>query len=61
MATETLESDMAVGVALAFGALTVVGAGFMIAGASQIVKAWGFAAAMLAATLAVVATQAFDG
>ncbi|WP_277555385.1 DUF7525 family protein [Halobaculum limi] len=61
MATETLESDMAVGVALIFGALAVVGAGFMFAGASQIVMAWGFALAMVAAMLAVVAVQVFDG
>ncbi|MFC6794551.1 hypothetical protein ACFQFH_09670 [Halobaculum halobium] len=43
METETLESDKAIGVSLVFGALAVVGAGFMFAGASQIVMAWGFA------------------
>ncbi|UIO99273.1 hypothetical protein Hbl1158_12135 [Halobaculum sp. CBA1158] len=60
MATETVESDMSVGVALAFGALATVGAGFMLVGASQTVMAWGFALAMVAAMLAVVAVQAFD-
>ncbi|MFC7069130.1 DUF7525 family protein [Halobaculum lipolyticum] len=60
METETLESDKAIGVALVFAALAVVGAGFMLAGASQIVMAWGFALAMVAAMLAVVAVQAFD-
>ncbi|SHG84430.1 DUF7525 family protein [Halobaculum gomorrense] len=60
METQTLESDKAVGLSLVFGALAVVGAGFMLAGATQIVMAWGFALAMAAAILSVVAVQAFD-
>lgn len=60
METETLESDKALGVSLVFGAFAVVGAGFMLAGASQIVMAWGFALALTAAILAVIALQAFD-
>ena len=60
MATETVESDMSVGLALVFAALAVVGAGFMLVGDSQTTMAWGFAAAMVAATLAVVAVQVYD-
>lgn len=60
METETLESDKAIGVSLVFAAFAVVGAGFMLAGASQTVMAWGFALAMAAGTLSVLALQAFD-
>ncbi|ESP87855.1 DUF7525 family protein [Candidatus Halobonum tyrrellensis] len=60
MATETAESDMAAGLAIALSAGVLVGAGFMLVGATQSVKAWGFALAMLTAALAVVAVQAFD-
>ena len=60
MATETATSDMGIGLALALSAGALVGVGFMFAGATQLVKAWGFALAMLAAALSVVAVQAFD-
>jgi len=60
MATETVESDMSVGLALVFAALAAVGAGFMLVGGSQSVMAWGFAVAMVAATLSVVAVQVYD-
>lgn len=61
MATETVSSDMGIGLALALGAGALVGVGFMFVGATQLVKAWGFAAAMLAAVLAVCAVQVYDG
>ena len=60
MATETAGSDMGVGLAIALSAGVLVGAGFMLVGATQSVKAWGFALSMLAATLSVVAVQAYD-
>ena len=55
---ETVSSDMGIGLGVVFGLLTLVCAGVMIAGPTQILQAWGFAAAMIAAGLAVVGTQA---
>ena len=60
MATETAGSDMGVGLALAFTAVTLVGVWFLFAGAAQITRAWGFAFAMLAATIAVVGLHAYE-
>lgn len=60
MATESVSSDMGTGLALAFAAVAAVGAGFMLVGASQRVMAWGFALAMAAATLSVVAVHVYD-
>ena len=60
MATETAGSDMGVGLAITLSAGVLVSAGFMLVGATQSVKAWGFAAAMFAAALAVVAVHAYE-
>ena len=60
MAEETVTSDKGIGLTLAFGTLALVGGGTMLFGGSQAIKAWGFAAAMVAAALAVVAVQLFD-
>ncbi|MFB6243110.1 MAG: hypothetical protein ABEH80_03340 [Halobaculum sp.] len=60
MATETVTSDKGIGLTLAFGVLAVVSAGVMLFGGSQAIIAWGFAAAMVTAALAVVAVQLFD-
>lgn len=54
-------TDKGTGLAVAFGALAAVGAGFMLFGGSQVTMAWGFAAAMLAGSLAVVAVQVYEG
>lgn len=54
-------TDKGTGLAVAFGALTLVGAGFMLFGGSQVTMAWGFAAAMVAGSLAVLAVQIYDG
>ncbi|MFB6176797.1 MAG: hypothetical protein ABEI99_06575 [Halobaculum sp.] len=59
MATETVTSDKGIGLTLALGALAVLAGGVMLFGGSQSIKAWGFAAAMLAAALSVVAIQIF--
>lgn len=61
MATETVSSDKGIGLGLALGAFAVVGGGLMLFGGSQSIKAWGFAAAMVAAALSVVAVQLFEG
>ena len=53
-------TDKGIGAGIALGALTVIGAGVMFAGGTQLFKAWGFAAAMLAASLAVLAIQLYD-
>ena len=53
-------TDKGIGAGIALGALTIIGAGIMFAGGTQEFKAWGFAAAMLAASLAVVAVQVYD-
>lgn len=55
MATETESStDMGVGLALALSAVATIGALLMFTGAPDVTAAWGFAAAMLFSSLAVV-------
>lgn len=54
-----VESDKGIGLGIAFGLLAVVGTLAMLAGPAQIVRAWGFAAAMIAGILAVVALQVY--
>jgi len=60
METGSVDSDKALGVSMAFGVLAVVGALLMFGGPTQAMKAWGFAAAMLTAALAVVAIHLYD-
>ncbi|MFB6117655.1 hypothetical protein [Halosegnis sp.] len=63
MATETGSSDRRLGFSMLFGVLGVGGAVVMLAAAlegQQALSGWGFAAAMLAATLLIVALQAYD-
>jgi hypothetical protein len=59
METGSVDSDMGIGLALLFSSLTLVGAVVMYAAPGQVTKAWGFAAAMVAATLAVVVAQVY--
>ncbi|MGQ3412137.1 hypothetical protein [Natrinema versiforme] len=54
MATESETTDKGVGLALALGALAVIGALLMLTGAPDVTAAWGFAAAVLFSSLAVV-------
>ena len=58
MAETQVSSDMGIGLGVVFALLVVVCAGVMVAGPTQGLRAWGFAAAMVAAALAVVGTQA---
>lgn len=61
MATQTESStDKGVGLALALGALAVVGAALMFIGAPEIQAAWGFAAAVIFSSLAVVGIHLWD-
>ncbi|MFB6147084.1 MAG: hypothetical protein ABEJ08_05295 [Halobacteriaceae archaeon] len=57
--TDAVESDMGLGLTVLFGLLTLLGAVAMLAAPGQGTKAWGFALAVLAATLAVVASQVY--
>lgn len=59
MATETVESDMGVGLTVLFGLMALGGAGAMMAAPTQSGKAWGFALATVAAMVAVVAAQVY--
>lgn len=59
MESGTVQSDKGVGFGALFAVVTLVGTLLMVAGPGQLAKAWGFALAMLAASLAVVAVQAF--
>ncbi len=52
-------SDKGIGFAVMLSLLTLVGGAVMLAGPSQLTKAWGFALAMVAAMLAVVFTQLY--
>jgi hypothetical protein len=60
MATEATQSDVSIGLALVFSVIALAGAGVMFAGPGQQVKAWGFAGAMVAASLAVVFVHLFE-
>lgn len=59
MESGTVQSDKGVGLGVLFAVLTLVGALVMLAAPGQLATAWGFAAAMVAASLAVVAVHAF--
>jgi hypothetical protein len=57
MATETVGTDRGVGFAVLFGLLGLAGASVAFAAAfahSQVIAAWGFAAAVLAGAILVV-------
>ncbi|MGM0591064.1 MAG: DUF7525 family protein [Halobacteriota archaeon] len=54
METQTAGSDMGIGLALVFGFLAVGAAGAMLVLPDQLMKAWGFAGAMVAGMLAVL-------
>ncbi|WP_408958864.1 hypothetical protein [Natrinema sp. 74] len=54
MATQSESTDKGVGMALALSALAVIGALVMVTGAPDVTAAWGFAAAVLFSSLAVV-------
>ncbi|MDF9745194.1 DUF7525 family protein [Natrinema salsiterrestre] len=54
MATESETTDKGVGLTLALSALAVIGALLMLTGAPEVTAAWGFAAAVLFSSLAVV-------
>jgi len=59
MAHDAVETDKGVGFGVLFGILAVLGAAVMLAGPGQLTKAGGFALAMAAALLSVVAVQAY--
>ncbi|AXR78836.1 hypothetical protein AArc1_2521 [Natrarchaeobaculum sulfurireducens] len=52
---------MGVGLALALSAIAVIGAALMYTGAPDIEAAWGFAAAMIFSSLAVVGIHLYWG
>lgn len=56
---DAVESDTGLGLTLVFALLTLGSAVAMLAAPDQGMRAWGFAAAMVAATFAVVAVQAY--
>ncbi|WP_224269270.1 DUF7525 family protein [Haloprofundus salinisoli] len=60
MATQTTRTDMGIGIAMLFSMLTLVGAAVMLAGPNQFTQAWGFAGAMVAASLAVAAVHVYS-
>jgi hypothetical protein len=59
MATTGDETDVQIGYTVLLGLVALLGAAAMFAAPGQQAKAWGFALAMIAATLAVLAAQAF--
>ncbi|WP_246999311.1 DUF7525 family protein [Halosolutus gelatinilyticus] len=61
MATQSeAATDKGIGLSLALGALAVIGAALMFAGAPEIEAAWGFAAAMVFGSLAVVGIHLYS-
>jgi hypothetical protein len=62
METDTVESDKGIGLAMLFSMLAGVGAAVMLVAGMlslQQTTAWGFALAMVAAVVAVVAAQLY--
>lgn len=59
METNAVETDMGIGIVVAFALLTLGSAVVMLFAQGQVTKAWAFAAAMLAASLAVVGTHVY--
>ncbi len=59
MTTHAGGTDKAIGITMALGFIAIVGAGIMFAGETQLLRAWGFAAALTAAGLSVVAAQLY--
>lgn len=60
MAHERVQSDKGIGFTVLFSLLALGGAAAMLAAPGQFAKALGFGVAMLAAVVAVVASQAYD-
>lgn len=59
MVSQTVQSDKGLGIGIVLSLLAGVGAGAMVIAPGQLTKASGFALAMVAATLAVVAIQVY--
>lgn len=55
----TVESDKGLGLGLAFSLLAIVAGLAMLGGPTELVRAWGFAAATGAGVLAVVAIHVY--
>lgn len=60
MVEPTASTDMGIGLALALSAVAIIGALVLYAGPTQLGQAWGFMAAIVAASLAVSAVHLFD-
>lgn len=59
METGSVGSDKAIGLSLAFGLLALLGALLLFGGETQLLRAWGFAAAMITAAGCVVAVHLY--
>lgn len=59
MEAHSVQSDKGIGFAMLFSLLTLVCAGVLLAAPDQFTRAWGFAFAMTAASIAVVGTQVY--
>ncbi|MCL9817066.1 DUF7525 family protein [Natronocalculus amylovorans] len=59
MTAGSVTSDKGIGLGMAFAALTLIGAVVMYAGDTQLLRAWGFGAAMIASIIGVVAIHLF--
>ena len=57
---QSVESHKGIGLGIAFSLLAVGGAVIMLTGGAEITIAWGFAAAVVAAVLAVMAIQVYN-
>jgi hypothetical protein len=60
MATQSVESDKGIGLAVVFAVVAVLGAVAMVAAPGQVAKAWGFAGAMVAAIIAVAVLHIYN-
>lgn len=60
MSAETTRTDKGIGLAILFGALAVASAGVQYVGAGTVTSGYGFAGAMIFATLLVVALHVYE-
>lgn len=56
---QTVQSDKGIGFAVLFSLVTLGGAAVLFAGPTQLMRAWGFALAMIAAALVIVGTHLY--
>ncbi|SFL11336.1 hypothetical protein SAMN04487950_2532 [Halogranum rubrum] len=61
MEVHAVQSDKGIGFAVLFSLVAIGGAAVLLLAPGQVTKAWGFALAMVAASIAIVGTHLYWG